>query len=182
MDQAAQFKTWIDQQLLSEHGIRRLTILQLIASIIGEEVTWIQEKIGHYYSNSKWIGRQGSPQYRIVTYQSIMTRLLHALDDRIPAPIRDAHTSIVDMFASTSVTATSMLDDSDNPSDTVQASPVTDNGTQTAPMTSTKTRSQRGLMCRETTRTTKSGEKASTQEEADESPSTSVQHHHPGPR
>ncbi len=98
MELANDLKVWITLQRTARYGAARLAIIKLVASIMAEEILWIQEKVGHYFSSNHWEGPQEPAQRRKTTYSKNIKRMWKILDGRIPGMISQMHVMIMEMF------------------------------------------------------------------------------------
>ncbi len=98
MELANDLKVWITLQRTARYGKARLAIIKLVATIMAEEIQWIQEKVGHYFSSHHWEGPQEPAQQRKATYNKNIERMWKILNGRIPGMISQMHMMIMEMF------------------------------------------------------------------------------------
>ncbi len=98
MEVANDLRVWIALQRTARYGKARLAIIKLVAAIMAEEILWIQEKIGHYFSAHHWEGPQEPAQQRRTTYIKNTDRMWKILDNKIPSMISQVHAMIMEMF------------------------------------------------------------------------------------
>ncbi len=109
------------EQSASEHGVAKLTVYQLLASTMVDEVSWIQQKIGNYYNTSRWSNQRGDLKRQTAAYYSAVGHMSKAIGHYFPDPLNDVHQTLAEMFTLSSVLSHKTIDRHESPSDASQS-------------------------------------------------------------